>query len=122
MKRGIIIWALIILGVIFIGYAATKIKFTGNQILSIEEINGLYSVNIENFRYNPQEITINVGETIKWTNLDAAKHTITSSNDGPLNSALLSQEESYSYTFESKGEFEYYCIPHPYMEGKIIVE
>jgi len=121
MKRGIIIWALIILGVIFIGYAATKVRFTGNQILSIEKINSVYSVKIENSMYVPNELNIKVGETVEWKNLDSLRHTVTS-NDAPLNSAVINPGENYSFTFEKEGEYDYYCMLHQYVRGKIIVK
>ena len=122
MSRIITIFVLIFLGVVLIGYATTQVKFTGNQILKNKKINGNYSVEIENYRYSPNQLTLNLGETVQWINLDSSKHTVTSYGDGPLNSVILRQGETYSYTFNSLGEFPYYCTLHPYMEGKIIVK
>ncbi len=39
-----------------------------------------------------------------------------------FDSGLFGKDKSFSYTFSQKGEYEYYCIPHPYMTGKVIVE
>jgi len=34
---------------------------------------------------------------------------------------LQAHAESASHVFETPGEYEYICTPHPYMKGKIIV-
>ena len=35
---------------------------------------------------------------------------------------LLNPDESFSYTFTEAGEFDYYCLPHPFMAAKVIVQ
>ena len=123
MKRGFIIGGLIFLAIILAIFSLTPLKFTGNVIISVENVTGSdHLINIQDFRYSPHELTISLGETVRWTNLDTTKHTVTSTGEGPLNSILLGKKETYSYTFEEVGEYTYYCIPHPYMKGKIIVE
>lgn len=77
-------------------------------------------VNIEGFAFNPKEIEISVGDTITWTNLDSVRHTATSDN-GVFDSGLLSNGESWSYTFSEAGTYDYHCTPHPSMKGTIIV-
>ncbi|MDP2628271.1 MAG: cupredoxin family copper-binding protein [Nanoarchaeota archaeon] len=89
---------------------------------SAENFNGTYNVDVVGFSFSPSEIKIKVGETITWTNYDSAQHTITSDSGNELNSEYLSKGETYSHTFTEKGVYEYHCIPHPYMKGRIIVE
>jgi len=36
-------------------------------------------------------------------------------------SGLLDPGESFSFTFTTPGTFDYYCIPHPFMQGQIVV-
>lgn len=48
-------------------------------------------------------------------------HTVTAV-DGSFDSELLDPGESWSYTFETPGEYEYYCLPHPWMRARVIVE
>lgn len=81
-----------------------------------------HNIEIKEFKFIPETLTIKQGDTIIWTNKDSARHTVTSDSGGELDSELLSKEESYSHTFNTKGEFAYHCTPHPYMEGKIIVK
>lgn len=78
---------------------------------------------IENFAFAPKEITIKQGTTITWTNKDQARHDVTpdEAKPGAPRSELLGQGESYSFTFTTAGEFNYYCSPHPYMKGKVTV-
>ena len=122
MKRGIIIIALIILAILLLIFIYRSARLSGNVVLSVEDVsNSNYIINIENFRYSPQNLEINVGETVTWINKDNAKHTVTSEDEGPLNSILLPKEETYSYTFNELGEFDYYCVPHPYMKGTVVV-
>ena len=77
------------------------------------------SVTINNFAFNPGVLTINKGDTVIWTNADAAVHSVVG---GPLQSKNLAKGESYSYTFSAIGSFDYICSFHPSMKGSIIVK
>ncbi|MBI2630201.1 cupredoxin family copper-binding protein [Candidatus Pacearchaeota archaeon] len=83
--------------------------------------NSQYNVEIKESSFNPSEITINKGETITWTNYDSAPHTITSDSNKALDSPTLNQGETFSYTFETSGNYNYHCSFHSSMKGKIIV-
>jgi plastocyanin len=78
------------------------------------------AVEIKNFAFNPDVITIAKGTTVTWTNEDSVQHTVTGiGND--INSQTLSQGQKYSFTFNEAGTFEYQCHIHPSMRGKVIV-
>src|SRR5439155_12791568 len=77
-------------------------------------------VTIENFAFAPQNVTINVGTTLLWTNLDLDYHT-TTSTDGTWDSGHIQQNQTYSYTFNMPGSYSYICTPHPFMTGTITV-
>ena len=81
-----------------------------------------FSVQIENYAYAPSSITVDVGDSITWTNDDTAPHTITTSS-GPrtLSSPYLSKGQSWSFTFTTPGTYSYYCAVHPYMRAQVIV-
>ena len=71
-------------------------------------------------------VTINVGDTVIWNNLDTAAHTVTSGGvangpDGKFDSSLLPSDSAFSHTFDEKGSFDYYCIVHPWMTGTVNV-
>jgi len=75
---------------------------------------------IEDFLYSPDDLTINAGTTIIWTNFDNAVHDATE-RDHSWNTELLSQGEAGEITFDEAGTFEYFCSIHPWMEGAITV-
>lgn len=76
---------------------------------------------IEDFTFKPATVEIFVGDTVMWTNFDSAPHTATG-NEGEFDSGTLQTDESFSFTFEEAGSFDYICTVHPYMEGTVIVE
>jgi len=76
--------------------------------------------------FRPSEITVVIGvnNTVVWTNKDitgSALHDVTSDQD-LFKSSLLAPNESWSYTFSEPGEYKYYCQPHEWMVGKVIVK
>jgi plastocyanin len=77
--------------------------------------------------YDPEAINISTGTTIEWINEDAAMHTATSGNptsgaNGTFDSEILNIGDTYQFTFADAGNYEYYCILHPWMLGTINVE
>ncbi|MFC1932610.1 plastocyanin/azurin family copper-binding protein [Chloroflexota bacterium] len=62
-----------------------------------------------------------VGTTILWYNIDSVDHTVTA-RDNSFDSGSISPNETFKYTFQEPGEFEYYCKIHPSMVGKITIE
>ena len=74
----------------------------------------------------PAYITVDPGTKVTWINDDAAAHTITSGNpdNGPedvFDSGLFMAGESFSFDFNSPGEYEYFCMVHPWMLGAVTV-
>lgn len=80
---------------------------------------GANAINIQNFAFNPATLTIKKGITVTWTNNDSAQHQIKSAT---FNSSQLGKGQSFSFTFNDAGTFDYSCAIHPSMLGKIIVE
>jgi nitrite reductase (NO-forming) len=71
--------------------------------------------------YSINVLTVPVGSTVAWTNSDSAVHTVTAV-DGSFDSGILNTGGSWVFTFDEPGEYEYYCLPHPWMRAKVIVE
>jgi plastocyanin len=78
-------------------------------------------VKIDNFRFEPQEITVAPGTTVVWTNRDDVPHTVTSIED-KFHSKALDTDDAFSFTFKDPGTYEYYCTLHSKMTGKVIVK
>jgi plastocyanin len=69
------------------------------------------AVTIQNFAFDPGNLTVKTGTTVTWTNLDSANHTVTS-DTGLFDSGELGKGSTFSYTFDKAGVYTYYCIPH----------
>ncbi len=78
-------------------------------------------ITIDNFTFSPKELTVAVGTTIKWVNHDDIPHTVVEKKT-TFRSKALDTDDSYSFTFTSAGEFDYFCGLHPHMVGKVIVK
>lgn len=79
-------------------------------------------VEIIDFAFAPQQLEIPVGTTVVFTNSDSAPHTTTETSDTPLfDSGNLATGESFEFTFDSPGTYEYICLIHPTMQGTIVV-
>lgn len=78
-------------------------------------------VAIEDNAFNPATVNISTGDTVRWTNLDTASHTVegTGTNFG---SEVLNQGDSYEFLFTDAGTYDYYCSIHPEMKGTVVVE
>jgi plastocyanin len=77
------------------------------------------TVNIQNFAFSPATLTVKKGTAVTWTNNDSAPHQIKSAT---FNSSQFSKGQTFSFTFNDAGTFDYSCAIHPSMLGKIIVE
>jgi plastocyanin len=77
--------------------------------------------------YDPEVIDITIGTIVTWENLDNTMHTATSGNpdtgaDGVFDSDIMSAGDKYEVTFNDAGNYDYYCILHPWMVGTVNVE
>jgi plastocyanin len=78
------------------------------------------SVTISDFKYSPATVTVNVGDTVRWTNAGPTGHSATSSSGG-FDTGILSKGQGGSATFSKAGSFSYICTPHPFMKGTVVV-
>jgi plastocyanin len=78
-------------------------------------------VHIENFTFNPAEITVKPGTTVTWENGDDIPHSIVE-DQGKFHSAAIDTNEKFTTSFADAGETNYFCGLHPHMKGKIIVK
>ena len=78
------------------------------------------------FSLSPSDLDISVNDTVTWKNNDAAVHTVTTGKpglgfDGRVDSGVIVQGGTFSYTFDKSGVYEYYCLFHPWMTGFVSV-
>src|SRR3954452_7158765 len=98
-------------------YGATAKTASGTTVTAAAASTG---VTIKDFKFGPASVSVNVGDTITWTNQDIAPHTATAS-DGSFDTGSLSQGKSGSHTFTKAGTFPYICSIHPTMKGTVTV-
>ena len=77
--------------------------------------------------YSPMDVTINVGDTVKWVNESKYPHMIASGTpfDGPtgeFQSELFRTDETFVITFEESGVYDYFSILNPWTQGTISVK
>ncbi len=70
--------------------------------------------------FDPNPIDVRVGDTVTWTNDHHVGHTVTSTST-EFNSGDIQPGQSFRHTFDKSGTFDYYCIIHPSMVGKVSV-
>jgi plastocyanin len=77
-------------------------------------------ITIADFSFSGDD-TVSVGDTVEVTNNDSVGHTWTAV-DETFHSGTLASGDSFEFTFEEAGEFDYFCQIHPDMTGTITVE
>jgi plastocyanin len=83
-------------------------------------LSGEVEIDIKDFAFNPETVTIKVGTTVKWSNKDNASHTVTG-DDGSWGSNSLAKGDVFSFTFSKVGTFSYHCGVHPSMKATLTV-
>jgi plastocyanin len=80
-------------------------------------------VRIENYKYDPAEVRIKAGDTVRWVNREKrTSHSVVFPKEGGLESERKFPDESWPRRFDKAGRYEYHCGPHPEMKGSIVVE
>jgi amicyanin len=92
-----------------------------DRVLAADSAPRTAKVEIKDMKYEPATLTVTVGTTVTWVNVDDMPHTVTDRNR-VFRSAGLDTNDSFSYTFTTPGAFDYFCTIHPYMRGKVVVE
>ena len=78
-------------------------------------------VHIDNFTFNPAELTVKPGTSVTWENGDDIPHNVVSSDRTTFRAKVMDTGEKFSFTFSAAGTFEYFCALHPHMQGEIKV-
>jgi plastocyanin len=77
--------------------------------------------------YDPEVLTVEVGTTVVWDNVDTTFHSVTAGTPpadmtGVFDSEMMGAGDKFEYTFTEAGTFDYFCIFHPWMVGTVNVE
>ena len=79
------------------------------------------TVTISDFKFTPDTVTVNEGDSVTFNNDGPTVHTATA-DDGSFDTGSLRKGESGSATFTQAGTITYFCQPHPFMKGKVVVQ
>ena len=81
-------------------------------------------VAIRGFAFHPDTIHVKQGAQVTWLNCEETTidaHTSTSAS-GVWRSTFIAPGENYTRTFSELGTFPFFCEPHPFMKGAVVVE
>jgi plastocyanin len=80
------------------------------------------TIEIKDFAFNPQTITVKSGEKITWTNRDEEPHTVVSVQKQFKKSTALDTDQTFTITAGAPVTYTYFCSVHPKMTGTIVVK
>jgi len=78
-----------------------------------------HEVLIRNFAFEPPELTIEAGDSVRWTVI-SGRHSVTA-KEGTFDSDELATGLSFERRFEEPGVFPYLCTPHDFMRATVTV-
>ncbi len=86
-----------------------------------EQAAAVVEIEIVEFSFRADTTRVTPGTIVRWINRDQVAHTSTA-EDGEWESPLIGPGETFEQTFDEEGDYPYYCTPHPFMRGVVIVE
>ncbi|MFN2623621.1 MAG: cupredoxin family copper-binding protein [Chthoniobacterales bacterium] len=95
---------------------------TGEMKAADDAAGGKNQIEIKDFHFSPETLTVKSGEKITWINRDDEPHTIVSVEKQFKKSPALDTNQEFTITASAPGTYSYYCSVHPKMTGTIIVE
>ena len=104
------------LGILSLGFAAAATTILRTDRALAEDT----AIHIDNFVFEPQQLTVKVGTTVTWTNRDDIPHTVVCG--GKFRSKTMDTDGTFTFAFTAPGEYKYFCSLHPHMQGVIKVE
>jgi plastocyanin len=95
----------------------------GKEMKDVDSTNSKQNkIEIKDFAFNPQTITVKAGEKVTWINRDEEPHTVASVEKQFKKSTALDTDQEFTITASAPGTYTYFCSVHPKMTGTIVVE
>jgi plastocyanin len=79
-------------------------------------------IEIKDFHFDPETLTVKPGEKITWINRDEEPHLVVSVEKQFTKSPPLDTNQEFTITAGAPGTYTYFCSVHPKMTGTIVVE
>ena len=108
----------IVAGFAAIGSPSAAPAAEGARVLMVDN-----EPDLTNWHFDPAEVTVPAGSTVVWVNKGKEEHTVTSASDSreKFDSGYKKRGASFQRVFSRPGRFNYYCAPHPWMKGTVVV-
>ena len=78
-------------------------------------------VRIRDFAFGTSPLEISAGTVVEWVNDDPVAHTV-SATEKQFESGAIQPGGKWRHTFAQPGTYSYYCTPHPFMKGEVVVK
>lgn len=72
---------------------------------------GEFGVEMRGSAFIPQKLTIKVGSTVVWTNMDFTQHDL-QSDTGVFSAPLIDSGQTFRFVFDEPGTYPYFCSKH----------
>ncbi len=83
---------------------------------------GAVEVGMKGLQFEPKDVTVKVGQTVSWKNLEDVGHNVVAEEGADFESDTFGKDGTYQFKPEKAGSVKYVCTIHPGMEGTITVE
>lgn len=97
--------------------ASAVALLTGQPAIAAKQPD-IHNIAIKRFKFEPEHIQVQVGDTIRWMNEDLAPHTATADEFG-WDTGELIKDQAKEITVTVGMETNYFCAFHPHMKGSI---
>ena len=99
--------------------AALVFSFAAIPLVSAQQT---VEVVIQNYRFEPAEVRIRAGDTVRWINREKrTSHSVLFASEQGGESERFFPQESWERRFDAPGTYSYSCGPHPEMKGVVVV-
>jgi len=104
----------------FVGWVVPREEAAEAVVAGAAPADEVVRIDMARYLFLPKRTEIPAGATVEWINVDEVLHTV-SSEDGAWSSGPIEPGERWRARFDRPGRYLYYCGPHPFMKGEIIV-
>jgi plastocyanin len=101
-------------------YVSTQPTPRADAGASVATITIVEGNDTQQWGYDPQQTTIDAGQTVTFKNSGRISHTATA-GDGSFDTGLIQGGGSATVRFDTPGTYAFNCQPHPWMKGTIVV-
>jgi plastocyanin len=103
------------------GLLAVAVLLCVNDTVASATTGTPVSIEINQFQFGPNDITVEPGTIVEWVNHDQTIHNIIVPG-AKVSSPGMDTGDHFSFKFDAAGDFSYLCGLHPHMTGVVHVK